>query len=374
MNLNSLKFVTPARVTWALFVIPVALATLFYTVVAADRYASVAVVSVRDVASSTSMATSTTSVASLLGGAGGASLSLVDTFFVQNYIQSSDLLLKLDKRFNLRAHYSAPRWDLLYRLSADAKREDFLDYFRNRVRVTLDETSGLLTIEAQGFEPAFAQKLAQAVVEDTEAVLNENAHRVARERWTFAEQEVERTAKKQAKARADLLAFQTQHRLLDPMSQATANSTLTAALQATQAKQEADLKAAEAYLSEDSLQVRSLRGQLEATKAQIEVERLRATGTVDGAQLPALASQYQNLLALTGFADDEHKMALTTAEQARMDTVRKLKALMVLEPATLPDLATYPHRFVDWLTVVAVCGMIFTIVRLAMATIREHQD
>ncbi|KAB0582481.1 capsular biosynthesis protein [Ideonella dechloratans] len=372
MNLNSLKFVTPARVTWVLFVIPVALATVFYTLMAADRYASVAVVSVRDTSSLPTGGSS--SVAALLGGAAGGSLSLVDTFFVQNYIQSSDLMLKLDKRFNLRAHYSAPRLDVLYRLSADARREDFLNYFRNRIKVTLDETSGLLTIEAQGFEPAFAQKLTQAVVEETEAVLNENAHRIAHDRMLFAEQEVERTAKSQAKVRADLLAFQTQHRLLDPLSQAAANSTLTASLQATQAKQEADLKAAQAYLSEDSLQVRSLRSQLEATKAQIEVERLRATGTVDGAQLTALASQYQNLLALTGFADEEHKLALAAAEQARMDTVRKLKTLMVLEPATLPDLATYPHRVIDWLTVVAVCGMLFTIVRLAMATIREHQD
>jgi len=373
MNLNSLKFVTPARVTWALFVVPIVLATLFYTLVAADRYASEAVVSVRDT-SAVGSGSGTSAVASLLGGGGGASFSLLDTLFVQNYIQSSDLLLKLDKRFNLRAHYSAPRWDWLYRLRPDARREDFLAYFRNRVRVTLDETSGLLTVEAQGFEPAFAQKLAQAVVEETEAVLNENAHRIARERLGFFEEEVERTAKKQAKTRADLLAFQTQHRLLDPLSQAAANSTLTASLQAVQAKQEADLRAAQAYLSEDSLQVRSMRSQLEATKAQIEVERLRATGNVDGAQLPALASQYQSLLSLTGFADEEHRLALVAVEQARMDTARKLKTLVVLEPATLPDLATYPRRLVDWLTVVAVCGMIFTIVLLAMATIREHQD
>lgn len=372
MNLNSLKFITPARVTWVLFVIPVALATVFYSLIAADRYASVSVVSVRDMSGGVGT-TSSTAVAALLGGS-GAAISLADTFFVQNYIQSSDLLQKLDKRLNLRAHYSAPRWDLLFRLNPDARREDFLTYFRSRVQATLDETSGLLTIEVQGFDPAFAQQVAQAVVEETENVLNDNAHRIAQERLAFATEQIDRTARQQARARADLLAFQTRYRLLDPLSQATANSALTASLQATQAKQEADLKAAQSFLSEDSLQVRSLRSQLEATKAQIDVERLRATGTVDGAQLPALASQYQTLLSLAGFADDEHKAALIAAEQARMDSARKLKTLMVLEPATLPDLPVYPRRWVDWLTVVAVCGMIFTIVRLVMATIREHQD
>jgi capsular polysaccharide transport system permease protein len=111
---------------------------------------------------------------------------------------------------------------------------------------------GLLTIEVQGFEPAFAQKLARAVLEETERFVSENAHRIARERMVFSEGEVERTAALEQKAHAAVLAFQTQHKLLDPLSQATANSTLTAALQATQAKQEADLKAALACMSEDN--------------------------------------------------------------------------------------------------------------------------
>lgn len=373
MNLNALKFVTPARLTWVLFVIPVALATLYYSAVAADRYASVTVVSVRDM-SATTVSSTSASVAALLGGGGAAPISLADTFFVENYVQSMDLLEKLDKRFNLRAHYSAPRWDLIYRLNPEVRREDFLTYFRNRVQVSLDEYSGLLTIEVQGFEPAFAQKLARAVLEETERFVNENAHRIARERMVFSEGEVQRAAALEQKAHAAVLAFQTQHKLLDPLSQATANSTLTAALQATQAKQEADLKAALSYMSEDSLQVRSLRSQLEATKAQIEVERLRATGSVNGTQLPALAIEYQSLLTQAAFASDEHKTALLSLEQARLDASRKLKTLMVMEPPTLPDLPVYPRRLVDWFTVVAVCGMIFTIIRLVHATIREHQD
>ena len=59
MNLNSLKFITPARVTWVLFVIPVALATVFYSLIAADRYASVSVVSVRDMSGGVGTTSST---------------------------------------------------------------------------------------------------------------------------------------------------------------------------------------------------------------------------------------------------------------------------------------------------------------------------
>lgn len=366
-----LKLITTRRLAWGLFAGPVLLATLYYSLIAVDRYASTTVITVRD---TSAMPSAGSSVASMLLGAVGAPASYTDTLFIESYIHSMDMLQKLDQRLNLREHYSSPRRDLFYRLSSTAGREDFLAYFRERVSLTHDEYSGLLTVEVQGFEPAFAQKVAQAIVEESEAMVNENSHRIAREKLNFAESEAHHSLTRLQKAKGDVLSFQTKYKLLDPMSQAVASNTLTASLQATQAKQEADLKAALSFMSEDSLQVRSLRSQLAATQAQLEVERLRATSAVNGSQLPALAIEYQGLLTQATFADEAYKGSLVAMEQARLDASRKLKTVLVMEPATLPDLPEYPHRLVDWLTVVALCAMLFTIGRLIHATIREHQD
>ncbi|MFZ2988540.1 capsular biosynthesis protein [Ideonella sp.] len=368
--MNALKYLTPRRLLIILLVLPALLSTLYYGVLAQSRYASTTVLSVSDTSDSGGSALS--AATALLGGS--SPISHMDSLFLESYIHSMDMLLKLDAKFDLRAHYSEPQVDRLYRLGRGASREEFLAFYRARTKLTRDDFSGLLTLEVQAFEPVYAQKLARAMLDESEKFINENAHRIAREKMAFAETELARAAARLQTAKSALTGFQTRYKVMDPLSQANASSALAANLQSTQAQQESALNAALSYLSEDSLQVRTLRGQLDATKAQLEAERVRATAETKGNQLPALTVEYQGLLASATFAEEAYKGALIAVERSRMDAVRKLKTVVVMEPPTLPDMAQYPRRLIDWLTSLAVFAMFFAIVRLVHATIREHQD
>jgi capsular polysaccharide transport system permease protein len=364
------EVVTPRRMAIALLAVPALAATVYFSFIAQSRYASTTVMSIVD--SSGGISPSVTSLSSLLGGAAPASHA--DALTVQSYIYSADLLAKLDKQFNLREHYSRPWQDVFFRLSPRAGREDFLLYWQSRISMSLDDFSGLLTIEVQAFDADTAQKLAKAILVESEAFVNDNAHRIARDKMAFADSEVQRALARVHTARSDLVAFQAKYKLLDPISQAAASGALTASLQATQAQQESALKAALSYMSEDNLQVRALRSQLSATVAQLDVERLRATAVGVGNQLPTLAVQYQSLLTQAGFADDAYRASVLSYEQSRLDATRKLKTVVITQAPTPPDLPTYPRRLIDWLTALAVFGLCFAILRLVYATIREHQD
>jgi capsular polysaccharide transport system permease protein len=361
----------------AVYILPVCAVAMYYAFLAEDRYASVTVVSVHDTGSMAATSSSaSSSLGQLLGGSsvGSALSGMGDTLFIEGYVQSMDMLLKLDKRLNLRQHYSRPGRDPFAHLAKDANNEEFLDYFQSRLNVTYDELSGQLTIEVEAFEPAFSNQVVRAILEESEAYVNENAHRIAREKLRFAEGEVQTALDREKKAKGAVTAFQTKYKLLDPTAQATGSTALLNSLMDAQAKQEADLKAALSYLSEDSLQVRTLRAQLAATQSQVEAERARATTNVNGNLLPALAVEYQGLLTQAAFTNQVYQAALTAVEQSRIDALRKLKTIVVQEPPTLPDYPRYPRRFIDWLTFLVVFTMIYTIGRLILATIREHQD
>ena len=373
--MNILKILTPRVVAGLALVVPAALGTVYYFGLAAERYVSHTVVGVKD--------TSEAGGGSLGGMAGAASLLLggssptafTDTYYLQNYVRSMDLLQKLDARLKLREHYSHSGLDPLYRVWGWTTQEDLLEFFRSRVELTHDDFSGLVTIDVQGFEPKYAQALAQGILQESEAFINEYSHRIAREKMRFAEGELQSSRKRLEEAKQAVAVFQTTYKLLDPVSQVAANSSLTASLQARLAQQESDLKAALAIMQDDSFQVRTLRSQVAATRAQLEAERLRSTGaSVDGAQLPSLTLKFQELLATAAFAEEAHKSALVAYEQARLDAARKLKTLVVIEPPTLPQDAIYPRRLYNLLTVMAVALMVFVIARLTLATIREHQD
>jgi capsular polysaccharide transport system permease protein len=357
-----------------LFGAPVLGAALYYGAVAADRYVSESIVTVRDMGSSSGSSSSALGAAAALLGSGGGALSLPDVMYLQSYIHSVDMLKRLDAKLNLRAHYEKPWYDPFYRLWPGTSQEWLQQYFNSRVELTRDDFSGLLTIDVQGFEPAYAQQVAKAILEESETFVNDYSHRIAREKLVFAEKEVAAVFERAKEAKQKLIDFQAKNKLLDPLSQAAANSTLTAQLQAAQAAQETSLKAALDYLSPDSFQVQTLRSQLAATRAQLEAERLRSTTASGGAQLSVLAVEYQGLVTQAGFQDDAYKTALISVEQARLDTLRKIKTVVVVEPPVKPESAIYPARFYNFFTVLALCAMLFSIVRLVVATVREHQD
>lgn len=363
---------TSKLITLGVFWGPLALATVFYAFVASDRYVSTTVISVKDTGASAGGSGGLAAAASSL--LGGATPSYSDVFYLQSYYRSADLLERLEAKLKLREHFGKSDADFLYRLSDKASREEFLDYFRNRVELTHDDLTGLVTLKAQGFDAAFAQKLAQALVEEGDRFVNDAARRIATERLSFAEAEVKRAGDHVLKAKAELLAFQTRNKVLDVTSQAAATNAVTSTLQANLSRLEADLKTAQGFLSEDSMQVRSLRSQIAAAQGQLDAERLRSTTEKGGVQLPAQAMEYQTLLTQAGFAEEMRKGAQAVMEQARMDTVRKLKAVVVIDPPSLPDEAAYPRRWYNWFTTFALLGMLLAVVRLILATIREHQD
>ncbi|NDY90901.1 Wzz/FepE/Etk N-terminal domain-containing protein [Ideonella livida] len=370
-----MKKLAQLRRHWPLLVfviLPSLLAGLYYSLVAQDRYASRAAISVRDISGMSSSSSTSSGLGSLIGGS--ASAAFGDMLSLNAYIHSSQMLQRLEERLQLRQHYESPAVDFVYRLPKDAPAEKFLAYFVSRVDVHFDDLTGVLVVEAQAFDREMSRKLNQAILEESERFLNDYMHRIADERRRFAESEVESSKKRLQAAKKEVLEFQVKHRLLDPVLQASANSSLTASLQATLSGHETALNAALAYLSEDSYQVRNLRSQIAATKAQIAAESLRATASTGGAQLAALQIEYQALVSKAAFAEEALKTAQISYESARMDTMRKLKTLVVMEPPTLPGLAAYPKRLYDFLSFFVGCLMLFTIVKLLIATVLEHQD
>jgi capsular polysaccharide transport system permease protein len=360
---------SPRRLKLVLIALPFALTALYLVLFAADRYVSESIVTVRQ---ANQDGGALPGVALLLGAVNPPSRD--DTLYLREYIHSLDLLNRLDAKLGLRRHYEADNRDFLFRLQGGASQEDFLEYYRSRVEVLFDEAASLLEIRVQGFDAAFSQRLNQAVLQECERFVNEFSQRMAREQMVFAETELDRASRRVEQDRGRLLSFQTKHRLIDPNAQAQAVSALTAELQASLSKQEAELRAARSYLNDDSYAIRAQRSQIEATRAQLEIERLRGTAGASGERLNALAADFQELTLRATFAQDAYRLALTAVENARIDASRKLKSLVIVEPPSRPETARYPRRIYDLITLLAISTLLYGIVRLVIATIREHTD
>jgi capsular polysaccharide transport system permease protein len=353
-----------------LVVVPLALYSLYLAFVASERFVSESLVSVRQ---SGGEGSSIPGAAMLLAGFGSASHE--DTRQLKDFIHSQGLMATLDARLKLRQHFAEAKGDLPFRLSPMADREQFVRYYRSRVEVEFDDKSSLLKVRTQGFSPAFAQQFNRAVLDESEQFVNETSHRIARERMHFAEGELELSTKRLQEAKGRLLAFQKKHRMLDPTAQAAGAGAVAMELQAQRSRLEAELRGLLAYLREDSFQVKTLQSKLAALDAQIASDLGRATSeSRQGEQLNALSAEFQELQLKVQFALDAYKLSLATVENSRIDASRKLKSLVTFEPPTLPETAEYPLRVYNLATLLIVCLLLFSIVRLVVAIVREHHD
>jgi capsular polysaccharide transport system permease protein len=368
--MNAILKMSARTLKVALIVLPMLLYAVYLVLIAADRYVSESVIAVHQDRGEGAMLPG---AAMLLAGISSGSQQ--DTLYVREFVHSQDLLLRLDAKLKLREHFNAAGADLPYRLGADDSLERFVNYYRARVNVQYDDRAALLRLRVEGFDAEFAQRLNQAILEDSERFVNESSHRIARERLGFAEGELKGAEQRLFGARNAVLAFQNKNQLLDPMLQAQASGTLVAELEAARSRLEAELNGLRAFLNEDAYPVKALRSRIAATDKQIQTERARATRDGQrGLRLSQMALDFQGLQMQAEFAGEAYKLALAAVENARIEATRKIKSLIVVEPPSRPQTAEFPKVAYNLATLFAICVLLYAIVRLVVATIREHID
>lgn len=115
------------------------IAVLYFGVIASDRYVSRAQIVIKQ-ADQIKMLPDTLSML----GIGGSNHE--DVLLIQDYLNSPDLIAKLDKELGLKAHYQSHKVDYFSRLSGNVSQEEFVKYYQDHLTLRLDEFSGVLTL------------------------------------------------------------------------------------------------------------------------------------------------------------------------------------------------------------------------------------
>lgn len=347
-------------------------AGVYWQVLASDRYVSEAHVLVQSTAGAT---LDPGALGGLIGGLAGPGPSQADQLLLRDHLLSVDTALKLDAQLHLRRHFAAGSIDWLSRLDPDASDDALVGYLQQRISVTWDDGGGVLVIDAQAFEPHLAQAVVAAMITEGEAFMNDNAHRLARAQVDFLEGEVARTDARTRKARAAMLAFQDQSGLVDPVATIGSVAGTVSSLEATRAQLDAQVKAAEAYLVPDHPTVVALRQQRDAVDAELAAQKQRLAGGVAGTAgkpLNATAERYARLAEDAGFAQQLYQSTLAALEKGRIDAMRKVKLISVVQAPNLPSDPGAPDRTGNALVFALVALLAAGLSLLGIAIMRDH--
>ncbi len=348
--------------------LPMALLIIYLVIFSRPRYLSESTVAIK---SSNDISGTSLNVGLLLGA--GNPGTAQDAMYLKEYINSPDMLAALDKQLDFHSVFGRSGVDFLYHLPKDASREQFLNYYRDRIAVTYDDKSGLLTIGTQGFTPQFAEQFNKAVLKESERFINEISHKIARDQQAFAENEMLEARARLNASKAQLLAYQNHNNILDPEAQAIAATTLVNTLVGQKIQMEAELRNLLTYLRDDAPQVISAQNAITSLGKQIDQEKSKITAP-DGRQLNTMAVDFEEIKSKVQFDTELYKLTLTSIEKTRVEAARKLKVLSVISSPQLPQETTFPnvpYMIASWLL---VCCLLFGTIKLLLAVIDDHKD
>ena len=349
--------------------IPLIFIAVYLLAFAEQRYVTDSTIVVKQVAEVNNP--SNTGLGALLGV---SNTSTEDVQFLKAYIQSRDLIEKLDKQLDLRKAFVGTGSDPIFELSADATKEEVVLYYNKRVTVSLDEMTQLLTVTTQGFTPEFSLKLNQAILKESELFINEVSQRVAKEQLTFAQDQLAEALENLTQSREDLLAYQNENQMFDPQAQAMAIAQIVNTLESNLAQLRTEERTLLSYLNPTAPQVVALRSQIDSVAKQIEDEKAKLTSGGKSDKLNRTALDFEGLKAQVEFNTDLYKLALGALEKARLEAVRKLKNVVVITSPQLAEEGLYPRVNYILFSSFLLLNLLFGVVMLIRSVIREHKE
>lgn len=345
------------------------MAVMYWGFIASDRYVSEAHVIIQqmDMASDQPMGLST-----LLGMSGGTNRG--DQLLLRDHLLSVDMLEKLDAELGLREHYSDRQRDPISRLwFVDISREWFHRYYLSRVSVEFDEYAGVLIIRTEAFSPEKARAMTSMLMEEGERYMNLVARRLAQEQVSFLETQVKQISERVMQARQAVLAYQNERNLVSPQGTAENVFGIINQLEGQLTTLKTQRGALLGYLNPQSPSVIEIDLQIASVTKQITQQQARLTSS-ERQTLNRVIEEFTRLQMSAEFTQDMYKTALAALEKGRVESVRTVKMVSVLQSPTQPQYPMEPRRIYNTAVFIVATLMLAGIVSLLSTIIREHRD
>lgn len=355
--------------SFALMVVaPIAISSWYLWTRAADQYASYLGFSVR----SESGATSSELLGGLTSLVGMTSSSSTDTDILYKFIQSHDLVQRVDARLNLREIWSKAPGDPVFSYRGNETLEDLLEEWQRKVSVYYD--GGMIDLRVQAFDAKDARDIAQAIYDEGTILINDLNDIARVDALRYSQQELDAALDRLKLARQGVTEFRNRHQMVDPVADVAGQVGVVTSLQQqlAEALVQMGLLQSNAQPNDPRLEQAQLR--IQVIRDQIEAERQKfGSAVATGEALSSVVGQYETLAVDREFAERAYVAALAAHDTARAEAARQSRYLAAYVKPTLAQEAEYPERAKLILILGGFLLVIWTIGVLMFYSLRDRR-
>ena len=290
-----------------------------------------------------------------------------DSQIVIGYVNSSDLLLGLEKEYNLIEHYRSPKIDFFFRLKRDANLEERLEYYRKRIVAHFDMETGMTVITVDTFDPQLSQTIAKTLLKGAEDYINRVNQTIADQQLAFVRSEVDRSAKKIDELNVELITLQNENNLITPTETISATLSTVQKMKLEAFKSQAELETIERD-SPNSPRIDNLKSQLRSLNELISIESAKLSGA-EKDRLNQLLVRFKLLDGKMEFALRLRGSAESMLEKTRLTAIARSRFLTVIQTPYLPEDVGMPRRPYATVTLLVLGGLLFFVFRAVTRSI-----
>ncbi len=298
----------------------------------------------------------------LAGLGGGAGLKSQDEMYIA-FLGSEGLQNRIISELKLQERYEAKTLT------------ETRVALKSNMRITADKKSGLLNIEADDKDPAFAAELANRHVQALHAMLGRLAVTEAQQRRAFYEQQIQQTQDKLAQAEVAFRAAKDKSGMQVTAVLAETGVRASAELRSQIAAREVQLQAMSRFATAQNPEAQRIASELAALRAQ-----LSKTEQGSGESKAAASPLHQE--AVKSYRDVKVQEAMLEVmirqyEMARVDEAKEGPLLQQVDVATPPERKSKPKRAIMVLVAAFAglfLGVLVAFVRRAVRNAQSNPD
>lgn len=319
---------------------------------------------------------SSNSLSAMLGGGFAVSNASMQNYVVTDFLVSRQCVEELWKMFDIREMFSRPSIDRLHRFPDDGTKEQFVEYWQQKViHTNYDPVTGLAFAQVAAFRPEDSLRISEALVKLSEELVNRIALRAQLDAVKFAEAEQSRAEERMKNVRVELMKFRLKEGMIDPTTSAVSpNIALAQQMRLNLLSLETELAAlGKQSIDPNAPASRVLKSKIAATKQELaKIEREVSQDRGGATSLADVMARFEKL-----DLERQYASAMLVSSQQALDTARGNAAAQHLYMTpyvrpSLPESSTEPRRLTYVLqAILALIGLWLVLLTLYRA-IRDH--
>lgn len=340
------------------FLIPTVLGVTYFGLISSDRYVTEARVAVRPALGAIDKA-STDEV----GTSSGVAKQMIaqDTLILQNYILSRPMVEAINKQMPLREMFSRDGIDWFSSFNPERPLEWLVSYWRNRVSVDIDASSGIIALNVNVFDPQESLAITKAILKESERMVNELSLKSREDSLKESRRELALAEERMNKVRFAVRDLRNRDGVLDAQKSNDANLQVIAGLRQSRIQLAVQLALQQRDLAPGTRMILDAKTQIKNIDENIaKIERESASSSPERRRVLADSlTQFEAFDKERQDAETYYAKVLSAHESARIIAARQIEFLTVVVEPVLADSPVQPRRVLMCSFITAGSALLF---------------